>query len=60
MERALNKCIVALKTCLYRVNEAEEDVEDWQMKEILWQHREELNRQIDNLIRLKKKIRVKY
>jgi ParB family chromosome partitioning protein len=56
VERALNRCIAALKTCLYRVNETVEDVEDWQMKEILCQHREELNRQIDNLIRLKKKM----
>jgi ParB family chromosome partitioning protein len=60
VERALNRCIAALKICLYRVNEAVEDVEDWQMKEILWQHREGLNRQIDSLIRLKKKIKAKH
>ena len=56
MERALNKCIAALKTCLYRVNETIEGVEDWTVKETLWQCREGLNEQIDNLIKLKKKV----
>jgi len=56
MERALNKCIAAQKTCLYRVNEIIEGVEDWTVKETLWQCREGLNEQIDNLIKLKKKV----
>jgi len=56
MERALNKCIAALKTCLYRVNEIIDDVEDWTVKETLWQCRESLNEQIDNLIKMKKKV----
>jgi ParB family chromosome partitioning protein len=56
MERALNKCIAALKTCLYRLNEIIENVEDWTVKETLWQCREGLNKQIDNLIKLKKKV----
>ena len=51
-----NGVIAALKTCLYRVNEIIEDVEDWTVKETLWQCREGLNEQIDNLIKLKKKV----
>ncbi|MGB9727967.1 MAG: hypothetical protein ACPLZF_06115 [Nitrososphaeria archaeon] len=35
IERALNNCMVALKTCMYRINETIEDVDEWPIKEIL-------------------------
>jgi ParB family chromosome partitioning protein len=57
-ERSFDKSITALKMALSKISSIVEAVEDnWIVYEILMQHKNMLNAQIDVLIREKKKLR---
>jgi hypothetical protein len=56
--RAIDRCIVALRLALARLDEAVESVQkDWFSKELLFQYRVTVHDHVDSLMHLKKKIR---
>jgi ParB family chromosome partitioning protein len=59
IERALMKCIASSKVCMMRFDDALEYVDDneWLVREMLMQHRAFIHWQIDNLLKLKRKIK---
>ena len=57
IERVLNRCITSLKVALVNIDDAIEDVkDDWLLYEMLMEHRARLHAQIDDLIKLKKRV----
>jgi len=56
--RAIDRCIVALRLALARLDDAVESVQkDWFSKELLFQYRVTVHDHVDSLMHLKKKIR---
>jgi len=56
IERAIDKCLSALKLCLMRIDDVLNSFEeDWMLRETLMRHRVGIHEMIDNLIKLKKK-----
>ena len=54
--RSFDKCIIGLKTGMYRIREVIEDNEDnWLIQEVLMQHNAMIHAQIDLLLRQKKR-----
>ncbi len=57
IDRVLNKCITSLKVALVNIDDAIEDVkDDWLLYEMLMEHRSRLHAQIDDLIKLRKRV----
>ncbi len=58
-DRIMGKCLASLKVCLLRFDECidQVDEDEFILKESLVSHRMSLNHQIDNLIRLRKRVK---
>jgi ParB family transcriptional regulator, chromosome partitioning protein len=60
VDRTFGKCITALKVAMMRFDDALEDIvgdDEWAVKESLLENRNMIHRQVDNLLRLKRKTR---
>jgi ParB family chromosome partitioning protein len=57
-QKTLGKCLASLRICMLKFDELikQTDDEEWILKEVLIEHRSSLNRQIDSLIRLRKRL----
>jgi ParB family chromosome partitioning protein len=56
--RAIDKCVSSLRVCLMRVDDVLDTFEDeWMLREIIMRHRISIHEMIDNLIKLKRKLR---
>jgi ParB family chromosome partitioning protein len=56
--RAIDKCLASLRVCLMRVDDVVDSFEEeWMLREIMMVHRIAIHGMIDNLIKLKKKLR---
>ena len=60
IERTLMKCITSFKVCMTRIDQILDDVDqnDWLLREVLMQYRQSVHKEIDSLLRVKKKMRV--
>ncbi|MGC9191605.1 MAG: ParB/RepB/Spo0J family partition protein [Conexivisphaera sp.] len=57
LERVMNRCVTALKMALVNLDDAIEDVkDDWLVYEMLMEHRSRLHAQIDDMIKLRKRL----
>ncbi|MEM3490063.1 MAG: hypothetical protein QXO75_10490 [Nitrososphaerota archaeon] len=58
IDRALARCIASLKVCMMRLDDALQYVDDdeWIVRELLMQRRSFIHQQVDNLLKLKKRI----
>jgi hypothetical protein len=58
IERTLMKCIASFKVCMTRIDQILDDVDqnDWLMREVLMQYRQSVHKEIDSLLRVKKKM----
>jgi ParB family transcriptional regulator, chromosome partitioning protein len=58
IERTLNKCIASLKTSMLRFDEIIEqiDEDEWILRETLTDHRRQLHKQVDSLLKLRKRV----
>ncbi|MGC9116002.1 MAG: ParB/RepB/Spo0J family partition protein [Conexivisphaera sp.] len=55
--RVMNRCVTALKMALVNLDDAIEDVkDDWLVYEMLMEHRSRLHAQIDDMIKLRKRL----
>lgn len=61
IERTIMKCITSFKVCMMRIDQIVEDVDenDWLLREVLTQYRQSLHKEIDSLLRVKKKMIVR-
>jgi ParB family chromosome partitioning protein len=56
--RAIDKCVSSLRVCLMRVDDVLDTFEDeWMLREIIMRYRISIHEMIDNLIKLKRKLR---
>ena len=57
-QRTLGRCLASLKVCMMRFDELidQTDDDEWILKESLIEHRTSLSRQIDSMIRLRKRM----
>src|SRR5215203_1100557 len=58
IERAFMKCITSFKVCMIRIDQILDDVDqnDWLLREVLMQYRQSVHKEIDSLLRVKKKM----
>src|SRR5215207_7362532 len=58
IERTLTKLITSFKVCMARIDQILDDVDqnDWFLREVLMQYRQSVHKEIDSLLRVKKKM----
>jgi ParB family transcriptional regulator, chromosome partitioning protein len=58
IERTLMKCITSFKVCMARIDQILDDIDqnDWLLREVLMQYRQSVHKEIDSLLRVKKKM----
>src|SRR5215213_74135 len=63
IERTLTKCIMSFKVCMMRIDQILDDVDDesdWLLREVLMEYRQSVHKEIDSLLRVKKKMVARY